>query len=293
MDIKAVGTNADKAANVDISKIHGGYFADENNIEAFIKIGIAPIEINLPKKLNYVDFGGGQGHLAIGIKQYLEKKGFVVSGTVADANDAYLTISRSKGLNTRLCNLESCDFPNTDLITMRAVLHYNSPDNQAQILKHIYKSLNFGGYFVHQNSSGNKENCELRSLIVGIRELGRSGEGDYHWVSENEYRDVLGKAGFNDVVHAGYAPSNSWGPDEQWERFNDDMTNKAKREDNHSLLTEIERRKNVFLSKAKLLIDDFVKKYDADYLGVVTKPDGKIVIEYQYPVVTARKTPVS
>lgn len=289
MDIKSIGTNADKAATVDISQVHSGYFADSKNIDVFIGLGISPIADKLPKKLNYVDFGGGQGHLASGVKNYLESNGFSVNELVADANEDYLAIAKSKNLNVNLCNLENCNFPNTDLITMRAVLHYNSHDNQLVILKDVYNSLNTGGYFVHQNSSGNKENCELRSLIVNIDELGRAGAGSYHWVSEGEYKELLGKVGFVDVIHAGYATANSWGPDQQWERFNGKLTEKAKLDNDESLLVEIENRKEVYLTKANKLITEYVERYGGEHLGVKTESDGKVIIEYQYPIVIAKK----
>jgi hypothetical protein len=289
MDIKSIGTNADKVANVDISKVHNGYFADEENINTFIRLGIAPIESNFPDKIKYVDFGGGQGHLAKGVKDYLEKQSFLVEEIVADANENYLDIAQKKGLKTSWCNLESCDFPGTDLITMRAVLHYNSPDNQISILKDVYNSLNSGGYFVHQNSSGNKENCELRSLIVNIQELGRAGAGNYHWVSEDEYIELLKKVGFTEIVHSGYAPENSWGPDQQWDRFNKEITDKALIDKNQATIDEIEDRKKKYLTKANQLISDYAEKYGAEYLGVKKEGDGKIVIEYQYPIIIARK----
>ncbi|MFA6432211.1 MAG: class I SAM-dependent methyltransferase [Candidatus Paceibacterota bacterium] len=130
MKTDSIGTNADVAASVDISKVHGGYFADPKNIAMFVKLGIAPIARNIPKIVKYVDFGGGQGHLTIGVKTYLESMGFSVNAVVADANDKYLSLAKERGLQTKMCNLEDCDLPDLNLVTMRAVLHYNTTDNQ-------------------------------------------------------------------------------------------------------------------------------------------------------------------
>jgi len=165
MKTDSIGTNADVAAGVDISKVHGGYFADQKHVDEFVKIGIVPIIGNFQKLVRCADFGGGQGHLSKGVKDYLEHAGFKAEVLVADANEKYLNLANESGLDTRLCNLEDCNFSNLDLIIMRAVLHYNIPVNQRRILENIFKSLKPGGYLVHQNSSGNKENCELRYLV--------------------------------------------------------------------------------------------------------------------------------
>lgn len=289
MKIQSVGTIADKSANVDISKVYGGYFGDTKNIDIFIKIGIESIEKNLPKKLNYVDFGGGQGQLANGVKKYLESKGFEVHEIVADSNEDYLELAKNNGLNIQLYNLEGCYLPNTDLLTMRAVLHYNTSENQNKILKDVYNSLNNGGYFVLQDSSGSKENCDLRSELVNIIELGRAGAGSYHWITLGEYEDMLKQAGFVHISRAGYAPSNTWGPESQWERFNGDMTKKVKQSGDNKLSIELEERKNTYLDKAYKIIEEYRTKYGDEHLGLKRSDDGKIVIEYLYPIVVVRK----
>lgn len=280
---------ADKAANVDISKVHGGYFSDRKNLDVFVKLGIDPIKNNFPKSLDYVDFGGGQGHLASYVKKYLEENRFTVKTTVADANNGYLELSKQKGLETKLCNLESASFIDIDLISMRAVLHYNTPVNQTAILKNVFNSLKKGGYFVHQNSSGNKENCELRSALVNIKELGRAGAGHYHWVSEDEHKEMLKNVGFIDIVQAGYASPNAWGPVEQWERFNSDKTKKAVEVCDIKLFSELETRKKVYLDKAYALIKEYCDKYGKEYLGVKENSRGEVVIEYLYPIIISRK----
>jgi SAM-dependent methyltransferase len=289
MKTNSIGTNADISAGVDISKVHGNYFADPKNIERFIDLGIKPIIKDFPKKMNYVDFGGGQGHLTILVKEYLEKNSFNVSATVADANENYLLTAKEKSLDTRLCNLEDAPFSNTDLITMRAVLHYNVPDNQKLILKNVFNALKIGGYFVHQNSSGNKENCELRSALVNIPELGRAGAGDYHWISEQEYRFLIEGAGFSTTTIVGYAQPNSWGPDEQWDRFNDKITKIATENKDEETLRDIETRKKIYLDKAYAMIREYSEKYGKEYLGAKDLDDGKIVIEYLYPIIVSRK----
>lgn len=289
MKTNAIGTIADKNSGVDISKVFGNYFSNTKNLDAFVSLGIAPIKNNLPKSVNYIDFGGGQGHLAFCVKEYLQTAGFKVITTVADANDGYLELSKKKGLETKLSNLDNVDFKDVDLITMRAVLHYNTPADQISILKNIFKSLKKGGYLVHQNSSGNIENCELRSAIVNIVELGRAGSGNYHWASESEYEEELKQAGFTNIIHAGYAPPGTWGPESQWERFNDEKTKKAIDAGDIRSSTDLEEKRKVYLAKAYKLIGEYSSKYGKEYLGIKDLPDGKVVIEYLYPIIISRK----
>ena len=208
---------------------------------------------------------------------------------VADANESYLEVARQKGLGIKLCNLEDNNFPNLDLVTMRAVLHYNTPPNQKLILKNIFNSLKAGGYLVHQNSSGNKENCELRSALVNIPELGRAGAGNYHWVSEEEYLSLTKEVGFSNTITAGYAKANFWGPDEQWDRFNSEITKKALENNDENTLLEIEMRKKAYLEKAYKLIEEYSNKYRKEYLGIKDAGNNKVIIEYLYPIVVSRK----
>lgn len=289
MKISSIGTNADSEAKVDISKVHGGYFSDPKNTKIFNELGIAPLLKDLPDIVKYVDFGGGQGYLTTSVKQYIEGAGKKVDAIVADANQEYLNIAAKSGLATRLCNLEDADFSGLDLVTMRAVLHYNSPSNQLSILKNISKSLKDGGYLVHQNSSGNKENCALRSAIVNIPELGRVGTGNYHWVCEDEYIDSIKRVGFASTISAGYAPTNSWGPDEPWDRFNSEKMKTALANGDKGFLSSLESRKKIYLEKAYNLIQEYGDKYDREYVGINELPNGKIVIKYLYPITISRK----
>ena len=289
MKTNSIGTNADTLAKVDISKVHGGYFADPKNIEKFIELGITPIIKDFPENINYVDFGGGQGHLTLLVKEFLESKGYKVTATVADANDGYLLKAKEKHLETKLCNLEDCSLSNLDLVTMRAVLHYNTPENQVLILKNLFNSLKTDGYLVHQNSSGNKENCELRSALVNIAELGRAGAGNYHWVSEIEYQSLVAKAGFSKTTNVGYAKSNAWGPDEQWDRFNNEITKIASEEGDNRKLLEIKSRKDIYIKKAYKMIEEYSNKYGKEYLGIKNVTGGRVMIEYTYPIIVSRK----
>ncbi len=228
----AIGSRADIKAGVDISKVHGGYFSSPKNTKSLLRIGVAAIEKNVPKIVKYADFGGGQGLLARPVVDFLKTKGHTVRAVVADSNENYLAEAKKKGLAVALCNLESCPISDLDLLTMRAVIHYNTPPKQRKIIRNVFSSLKVGGYFVHQVSSGSVANCTLRAAIVNLPELGRGGAGKYHWTSVDEALQLHENAGFSDTYIAGYAPSASWGPEEQWERFNKKLIDDATREQN-------------------------------------------------------------
>ncbi len=286
--IKSIGTQADTAASVDISRVFGSYFSNDKNAEAFIEIGIIPILKNLPKKIKFADFGGGDGHLASHTQRFLKKNGHTTKAIVADSNSSFLKEAKKRNLLTKLCNLPDCKLKDFDLIIMRAVLHYNNQNEQKKIMEACFRALKPGGYLVHQNSSGNKENCMLRSTIVNISELGRAGDGNYHWVSIEEYKKLVKKSRFG-KTNLGFAPSNAWSPEEQWDRFNSKKTKKALEKNDKKLLAEIESRKKTFLKKAYALIDRYSKKYGKKYLGIKENFDGQKVIEYQYPVFISKK----
>lgn len=286
---KITGTRADLVAGVDISKVHGGYFSSNKNIKEFINLGIKPIEKYLPKKVLHLDYGGGQGHLGKGVKDYLISKGFKVKTIVVDANSEFLKQSKEKGLRGELCNVQDSKLKDVDLITMRAVIHYNNPENQQGIFNKVFSSLKKGGFLVHQMSSGSKENCELRSAIVNISSLGRAvGKEHYRWISEEQCIDMLKKAGFSENNVFDYAPSNSWGPEEQWDRFNKKKTIQAKEINNFEELKLLESRRKNYLREANKLIENYLKKFSNSNLGVIKKKDS-FLINYTYPILVSRK----
>ncbi len=288
MEINAVGTLADKNARVDISKVHGGYFSDPVNLEAFVSLAIQPIESTLPKQLTLVDFGGGHGDLAEYVKNYLTQKGFVVQASVVDANDEYLKVVRTKGLDGTLSNLQDVNLKDVDLILMRAVLHYNPSSVQVEIINNVYTCLKKGGYFINQDSSGKKENCELRSALINLPELEMTGSGK-RWSSEDENMSMLQNAGFTNTVLAGYAAPNSWTPEEQWERFNGFRQSEAARLGDTQKVIELESKQKAFLERATEVIEEYIQKYGKDAIGVKERGDGGYVITYQYPITVSRK----
>lgn len=268
---KSAGTLSDITAGVEISKVHGGYFSSEKNINAFIDKGIKPIINKLPKKLLYIDFGGGEGLLAKKITEYLKKKDFEVETIVIDGNWKYLEKAKDLGLKTILANVEDISTKKADLITIRSVLHYNSLNRQEEILKNIYKHLKSNGFLVTQISSGSKENCELRTDIVNLKSLGRTKTGDeYKWINEEEFLKLTNKVGFKSNL-AGYAPPCSWSPEEQWNRFNSNDKNKEN-----------------YLKESEEIIKKYLKMFSAKILGIRVE-DKNYIINYQYPIFISSK----
>ncbi len=282
----SVGTTADIGSGVEISKVHGGYFSNLQNAEAFCEIGIAPILSKLPKKVKLFDFGGGEGFLTKVVQDFLTSHGHIVDSCVLDANAKYLKKAKELGFKTVLTSIQDSQVRDADLILARALIHYNSPEKQQPIFEKIYSSLKEGGFFVHQNSSGSVENCKLRSDIVNLPFLGRSASGkNYHWLSEEACIALMERAGFSTTSVVGYAPKNSWSPLEQWNRFN---KKKAEEAQDSATLEQIERKKNLFLTKAEELIKNYLMKYnnkDAD----IEKKGTTSLIWYQYPILLSEK----
>ncbi len=286
----AVGTQSDLKADVNIAKVFGGYFSSLEAAQCFIDFGIKTIEKELPADLRYADYGGGQGFLTKIVAEWLRLQGHNVDAFVVDGNAKFLQIAKKAGLKTVERNLENCDFKEADLITMRAVNHYNSLDKQIEILKNTAKALKENGFLISQISSGSEENCRLRSNIVNLKSLGRAGEDkSYHWTTIEEYSDFLKKVGFVSVEVLGYAPDCSWSPEEQWDRFHEKETKEAEDENYGDKMEEINKRKNIFLKEAYVLIKNYVDMFGEEVLGVDFDESGKANIKYKYPIIKSRK----
>ncbi|OIO23168.1 hypothetical protein AUJ65_04375 [Candidatus Micrarchaeota archaeon CG1_02_51_15] len=284
----SVGTSADIKAGVRISRVHSGYFSNARNAELFCKIGIDPILTNLPKKITVFDFGGGEGFLTKRVKEHLASKGYDVNASVLDANAVYLKIAKSAGLQTILSSIQDSKVSSADLIIARAVIHYNSAERQQAVFNKIFESLKKGGYFVHQVSSGSKENCCLRSDILNIKSLGRAAaRSEYNWLSEEDCLSMAKKAGFKENFVAGYALANSWSPREQWDRFNKKATDEAKSAGNRTLLDRIEWRKAAYLKEANRLVEEYAAKHGIN--GIKKTGEHAYRIEYTYPIFICRK----
>lgn len=287
------GSQKDKESRVDIGQVYGGVFSDPENISKFIKYGIETIKDQLPKDLNYVDFGGGQGLLAKSIKDYLEQNNYQVDLIVADANDEYLQKAKSIGLKIKLCNLETEVFPNTDLITMRSVLHYNSLNGQREILTRVYESLNPGGFFVNQFTTGTKLACEMRSEIINHPLLGRAKyDGQYKWITINdEYMEMMKSIGFTSNNLTGYGATISWGPLEQWDRYHGIFLKEAKEQGNTEEVSRLKENRDQYLEESKKIIAKYLSISTAEELGVHLLSDGNYKIDSIYPIIVSKKLP--
>jgi hypothetical protein len=284
--IGGIGTQADIKSGVDIAKVHGGYFSNYLNAQIFYKLGILPNIDSYPKKLKHVDFGGGKGFLTIYIKKGLTLYGLNPQSIIYDANKIYLEEAKKLGLETKFGNLhDKIQIENVDLATMRAVLHYNGKETQEKILENIYYTLNNNGVLVNQASSGTKANGLLRSNIVNTKELCRN-PGNYSWLSIEEIMDLTFDAGFKDIKLAGYAPSCSWSPEEQWDRFHSKRTTETTSKEE---LKKISKEKRRFLTKAYSLIDEFKSEYGSKETGIVFDEKGIAHINYQYPIIVGKK----
>lgn len=286
----APGSQADIKASVDISKVHGGYFGNPENADKFVEVAVASIEKSLPQELSYFDFGGGEGLLTNTVKTFLEKRGHTVKAGVLDANPVYSKKVAEKGLEFINSDIFNSGLSNLDLITMRAVLHYNVEDKQLPLIKKIYSQITPGGFLIHQISAGSKLNAILRSTIVNFLSLGRvKGKESYHWVSVDEALELHKRAGFRSVKLAGYAPSAAWGPHEQWDRFHQKELEEAEKNNDKEKIQDILKRKEIYFNESNALIKEYLKKYGSKETGIEEIEKGKYLIHYVYPIIVAEK----
>jgi SAM-dependent methyltransferase len=199
----------------------------------------------LPDKINFADFGGGDGFLALKIKEYLEKSGKEVSSVIIDGNPNYLKDAAKKGLVTLEAALENVELTNFDLIIMRSVLHYNSRGVQKKILQKLLHALKPKGIFIHQMSSGDQYNTHLRNALSQLPSLGRTHhKGAINFITIEDYLTICKKINLPTKL-IGFAPGDCWTPEELFDRFNPD-------------LKELKKRDR-FLQEAKALIEHYKK----------------------------------
>jgi hypothetical protein len=281
---KAVGTRADISGKVEISKVFGGYFSNAVNAQAFIDIGIKPIFEDLPSSIKYSDFGGGDGFLGKYVADFLKENGKKVNTLIIDANPEYLKKARKLGLKTKLANIQDIKVKDFDLITMRAVNHYNPLKEQIRILKNTHNSLKKGGYLVSQISTGNEANVRMRNLIKN-KLLKLTGEGEpYEWVTAEKYVKILKSSGFKWIKPVGHAPSGKWALEEQWERYNSKKRAEALAKGNVKEVEEIDERREQYMEYAKKLVQ--MEKFSN---AGVKKEDNSHVVHYRYDIIMARR----
>ncbi len=286
----SVGTQSDLKADVDIAKVFGGYFSNYEVAQSFVETGVKDIEKDLPENVKLADYGGGQGFLTKNVADWLKSQGHNVDAYVIDGNPKFLQIAQKEGLKGYQCNLENCDFKDADLLIMRAVNHYNSPEQQLEILKSALKSLKEEGFLISQISSGSKENCRLRSEIVNLKSLGRATEGgNYYWTSIDEYKELLKDAGFENSTVVGQAPDCTWTPEEQWERFNEKGMKDSMEKNDTKKITEINKKREVFIKEAYEIIKRYINKFGKDVIDVSFNENNQAVIRYKYPIIRSQK----
>lgn len=289
---KAEGTKADIDAGVEISKVHGGYFSSIEKARAFCDVGVSKILSELPAHIRYADFGGGEGFLTKTIVAYFREHGKEVDASVVDANEKSLDVVKKEGLHAINANLQDCNVGDLNLITMRAVNHYNPWEDQVAIMKNAHANLADGGFLLNQLSSGSRENVSLRTVIIHLPSLvyGRNvGKVGYRWVAEDEYPILCAEAGFSNTQLAGYAPGNAWGPMEQWERMNGNRLHEAEESRDEQLIAALHKHRDNFISEANTLIESYLQKDENKDLGVEQAEDGSYVVRYTYPIFISRK----
>ena len=281
---------ADMMAGVDISKVQSGYFSDQENIEAFIEIGIARVAADLPNRIRFADFGGGTGVLTTQVSIHLATHGHKIHSIVVDANDQFLEQARGSCSEAVLADLETCQIKHCDLITMRAVNHYNPLVKQQKILNNVYRSMSPGAFLVSQISSGSTENCCLRSEVSNLMSLGRSTCSDgFHWTTVDDYLDLLRAAGFANSACVGEAPGSVWRAEDLWNRFNLNATRQAELVEDGDAQAALSRRRETFFRESQQLFQTYDENYSQDITGLNTDDNGEYIIHFKYPVIISRK----
>ena len=160
----APGVMTDFNSDVKIGLVHGGYFSSPERAKEFVDIFFESIGKDLPEEVHYADLGCGEGFLGSVVTDFLQREGHKVRTELVDGNPKNVEESKKTGYKCTLADLKEYKGESPyDLISMRAVNHYNSLSDQEMIMINILENLKEGGFLVNQLSSGTDENCQLRN----------------------------------------------------------------------------------------------------------------------------------
>jgi trans-aconitate methyltransferase len=139
---------ADVRAGVKIGQVFGGYFNSDGAAEAFNLMGIGAVLSSLPRRIRVADFGGGDGHLAESVREFLRSQGREARSRVVDGNPDLLRQARRRRLATSNTDMAEANLGKFDLIIMRGALHYNTPEGQRNVLSRVAASLTRNGFLL-------------------------------------------------------------------------------------------------------------------------------------------------
>lgn len=277
----AAGTLRDLQAGTDLAAEYP-YFAAAEESERFISLTLRESRGRLPDdKVRYVDFGGGQGHLALAVKAYLEQTGRQVEAVVADGNTRYLMEALRAGLDVLPCNLEACHLTDFHLLSMRLVNHYNTRPAQLEILRRAHAGLCRNGMLLVQIETGPTENCRLRTDIANLLAQRRGELPGYYWATGDDFEQLLRSAGFEVDSRADAAwqfqTQVSRLLESSWLRFN-----------NESDPISTANAREAFFSTAVKLLERRLARHGSEELGV-TVTDSNYVMHSAHTVFVATR----
>ncbi|MEM7225690.1 MAG: class I SAM-dependent methyltransferase [Pseudomonadota bacterium] len=285
-------TQSDLSHRVEMGRIHGNYFSDEANAQAFIEIAIRPLLEGFGPQIRHAGFGGGDGFLTKKIAETLRASGRAVETLVVDANQHFLEQAEGRGLATLKADLRDVYLADYDLITMRSVNHYNTLSVQQEILDDIFRDLKPGGLLASQNLSGpSGRYCVLCSRLTQFPSLGRiKGQVDLpHMTSEPDFTLMMERAGFAEIRVAGYAPEIPIGPEIYWARFNAKAQTDAEAVGDKAALDALAARRATYLAETAALIGDFLSDANRAEAAMIEPTECSYQVYMTYPIFTGRR----
>jgi hypothetical protein len=285
----AAGTVRDLREGTDLLT-ENPFFASEASAAHFIASSVDVIRDDLAPDIRYADFGGGQGSLTRSVRDHLLAKGFSVNATVVDSNKRYLQQAAEQGLEAVLANLESCDIPAQQLITMRLVNHYNNVDGQCAILRNAKRALAEHGFLISQIETTTEICCDLWNRVAAMADI-NFGDSRCHWVSERAYLAMLRDAGFKDIS----APSATASFDTPvdlllnvgWRRSNGVALRDAVAVDSTAEILAEQSRRRRFMREAHALLYSFLLENGNDAAGLRIE-GSRILLKTHYPIFICR-----
>lgn len=193
------GTVRDLASGIDLEGEHP-FFGSVAEADRFVRAAILPNLGGLRRRVRLLDLGGGQGLLAAHCAGVLSGLGYEPEGWVVDANPAFLSDARKRGLNTHEADIACYAGIPADIVLMRLVLHYNPQPAQPMILANACRHLVGGGLMALQLESGDKTACALRNRLAALIG-GWLGTGAGFWVDRESIFEWLREAGLCNPAH--------------------------------------------------------------------------------------------
>jgi SAM-dependent methyltransferase len=290
------GARADLAVGQGLAQ-RAPFFGSVAAADRFVDLAVRPLLprwSRLSRRLDYADFGGGEGILATAVASALASARVPAEVTVIDENPVFLERARARGLNTITGSLQRLEGVAADLGTLRFVNHYNSIEGQREILRALCAATRPGGILICQIHTASAVVCELFGRIASLLDRmivgGEAAAAELrHWVTIDVFKGMLEEAGFKILEVIGQELGDEAQVetllDEAWSRYCGSLLRSALISSDTSSAVRILEGRDRFLRTAQGYTENALSGLNLDEVSRGLLAAGRVVASH--PIVIA------